>query len=325
MQLIDPFGRHIEYLRLSVTDKCNYRCFYCLPKGSRHFEAPENRLNFHEIERVARVFSQLGVSRFRITGGEPLVRKGIVDLAARLSGLPGVHDLSLSTNASLLLRYAKPLRLAGIGRINVSLDTLEPDRFHRLTGGNLGDVLAGLEAAAAAGFAPIKINMVALKGQNDDEFEDMAAFCLERDFTLRFIETMPMGRPGCGLRGHYSDLRAVKAQLARKFELLPDIVTGGGPARYFRVAGTKLRIGFITPISQHFCVTCNRVRLSVAGMLYLCLGQNHRYDLQPLLRNGADDDTLREAIVKALTLKPKRHEFEDKPGQVRRPMSMTGG
>ncbi|NNJ84482.1 MAG: radical SAM protein, partial [Gammaproteobacteria bacterium] len=214
---------------------------------------------------------------------------------------------------------------AGVSRINVSLDTLKTDRFRNVTGGNLEDVLAGLMAAAAAGFDPIKINMVALKEQNDDEFEDMVAFCLENNFTLRFIEAMPIGRPGCGIRGHYLDLGQVKAQLAQKFELIPDVVTGGGPARYFKIAGTKLRIGFITPISQHFCETCNRVRLSVNGTLYLCLGQNHRYDLQPLLRNGADDDALAAAISDALALKPACHEFSEKPHQVTRLMSVTGG
>nr|VFJ60325.1 MAG: cyclic pyranopterin phosphate synthase [Candidatus Kentron sp. FM]VFJ73424.1 MAG: cyclic pyranopterin phosphate synthase [Candidatus Kentron sp. FM]VFK12518.1 MAG: cyclic pyranopterin phosphate synthase [Candidatus Kentron sp. FM] len=324
-RLTDPFGRHIEYVRLSVTDKCNYRCFYCLPKGFRDFETPANRLRFDEIERLVRVFADLGVSRFRITGGEPLVRKGITELATRLSALPGVHDLSLSTNASLLANHAQPLRRAGIGRINVSLDTLRPDRFHGVTGGNLEDVLTGLAAAATAGFSPIKINMVALKGQNDDEFEDMVAFCLANHFTLRFIEAMPIGHPGCGIRGHYLDLRQVKAQLARRFELIPDAVTGGGPARYFRIAGTKLRIGFITPISQHFCNTCNRVRLSANGVLYLCLGQNHYQDLLPLLRNSTDDGVLRAAIAQALASKPERHEFGEKPGQVVRPMSMTGG
>nr|VFK24912.1 MAG: cyclic pyranopterin phosphate synthase [Candidatus Kentron sp. MB] len=326
-QLIDPFGRRIEYVRLSVTDNCNYRCFYCLPSGSRNFSPPENWLHFEEIVRVVRVFSELGVNRFRITGGEPLVRKGIVELATRLSALPGVSDLSLSTNASLLEKFAIPLYEAGVKRINVSLDTLKPARFHALTGGSghLDHVLAGLGAAMKAGFSPIKINMVALKGENDDEFEDMVSFCLTNGFTLRFIEAMPMGRSDCRKEGHYLDLKEVKRQLAQKFELIPDTMTGGGPARYFRVNGTKLRIGFITPISQHFCATCNRVRLSVDGILYLCLGQNHDYDLRSILRSGADDETLRIAVIKALALKPECHEFMEKPEQIVRFMSITGG
>nr|VFJ45963.1 MAG: cyclic pyranopterin phosphate synthase [Candidatus Kentron sp. DK] len=323
--LIDPFGRRIEYLRLSVTDKCNYRCFYCLPKGSHDFEPPANWLRFHEIEQVVRAFAGLGVGRLRITGGEPLVRKGISELAGRLARLPGVHDLSLSTNASLLVKHAEALHLAGVGRINVSLDTLKPDRFHQVTGGHLQDVLAGLAAARAAGFSPIKINMVALKDYNDDEVEDMVEFCLANDFTLRFIEAMPIGNPGCGIRGHYLNLQALKAQLADKYPLIPDQMAGGGPARYFRIAGTALRIGFITPISQHFCQDCNRVRLSVSGMLYLCLGKNHCYNLQPLLRAGADDHALQSALLEALALKPERHEFREKPGEIARPMSMTGG
>nr|VFK14711.1 MAG: cyclic pyranopterin monophosphate synthase subunit MoaA [Candidatus Kentron sp. LFY] len=328
-QLIDPFGRRIEYVRLSVTDNCNYRCFYCLPSGSRRFTSAANWLDFDEMERVTRVFSELGVSRFRITGGEPLVRRGIVELAARLAALPGVSDLSLSTNASLLEKLAIPLHDAGVERINVSLDTLRPDRFRTLTGGSgrLDTVLSGLAAARAAGFSPIKINMVALKGQNEDEFEDMVAFCLANGFTLRFIEAMPMGRSRCGSGEHYLDLGAVKRRLEESFQLIPDAATGagGGPAHYFGVAGTKLRIGFITPLSQHFCATCNRVRLSANGMLYLCLGQNSHYDLRSILRGGADDDALRGAILEALALKPQRHEFTEKPEQIDRLMSITGG
>nr|VFK80392.1 MAG: cyclic pyranopterin monophosphate synthase subunit MoaA [Candidatus Kentron sp. SD] len=327
--LLDPFGRRIEYVRLSVTDNCNYRCFYCLPKGTREITPSANWLRFDAIERVARAFSELGVSRFRITGGEPLVRKGIVELATRLWALRGVRDLSLSTNASLLAKFARPLREAGVGRINVSLDTLRSDRFRAFTGGGgrIEEVLSGLAAARAAGFSPIKINMVALKGQNDDELEEMVAFCIENDFTLRFIEAMPMGHPGCGVRDHYLDLGEVKRRLSRRFELIPDATTGvgAGPARYFQVAGTKLRIGFITPLSQHFCETCNRVRLSANGILYLCLGQNRYYDLRPFLAGDVDNDALRGAIIEALALKPKRHEFTEKPNQVERSMSMTGG
>ena len=189
--LFDLYGRKVEYLRLSVTDKCNLRCFYCLPEGFRGFEEPDNWLRFDEIERVVSAFAVLGVNRIRLTGGEPLVRRDLPRLASRLATLPGVEDLSLSTNATLLQRHAGELREAGIRRINVSLDSLRPERFKRITGGTLAPVLDGLMAAKAAGFAPIKINMLALRDINDDEFEDMVAFCLEHDFTLRFIETMP--------------------------------------------------------------------------------------------------------------------------------------
>ncbi len=323
--LVDPFGRRVEYLRLSVTDKCNLRCFYCLPEGFRDFEEPDNWLRFDEIERVVAAFADLGVNRVRLTGGEPLVRRDLPQLASRLADLPGVEDLSLSTNATLLQRHAGDLREAGISRINVSLDSLRPERFRQITGGSLAPVLEGLMAAKAAGFAPIKINMLALRDINDDEFEAMVAFCLEHDFTLRFIETMPVGSTGRSASDHYLDLQTVRRQLEQSFELLPGVMPGGGPARYVQVRGTDLRIGFITPISQHFCATCNRVRLAVDGTLYLCLGQDHQYPLRPLLRQGISDAGLRDAIIEALTLKPERHEFQEKPGQVVRLMSMTGG
>jgi cyclic pyranopterin phosphate synthase len=324
-QLIDPFGRRVEYVRLSVTDKCNLRCFYCLPEGFRGFEEPEHWLTFAEIERVIGAFAELGVRRVRITGGEPLVRKDLPQLVGRLAGLPGVDDLSLSTNATLLARHANSLKQAGIARINVSLDSLRPERFEKITGGKLEPVLEGLMAAKAAGFTPIKLNILALRDINDDEFEAMVEFCLEHGFTLRFIETMPVGSTGRNASEHYLDLETVKQQLAKRFDLVPGVMPGGGPARYVQVRGTELRIGFITPISQHFCATCNRVRLAVDGTLYLCLGQDHKFELRPLLRQGISDAGLQEAIREALTLKPERHEFREKPGQVVRFMSMTGG
>ena len=323
--LVDPFGRRVEYLRLSVTDKCNLRCFYCLPEGFRGFEVPDNWLHFDEIERVVAAFAELGVDRVRITGGEPLVRKDLPQLASRLAALPGIEDLSLSTNATLLQHQAGDLRAAGITRINVSLDSLRPGRFRQITGGNLAPVMDGLMAAKAAGFVPIKINMLALRGINDDEFESMVAFCLEHDFTLRFIETMPVGSTGRNASDHYLDLQTVRQRLERSYALLPGVMPGGGPARYVQVSGTDLRIGFITPISQHFCATCNRVRLAVDGTLYLCLGQEHQYPLRSLLRQGISDTGLRDAIIEALALKPERHEFRDQPGKVVRFMSQTGG
>lgn len=323
--LVDPFGRKIEYLRLSVTDKCNLRCFYCLPKGFKGFEQPEHWLSFDEIERVIAAFAELGVARIRITGGEPLVRKDLPQLASRLHALPGVDDLSLSTNAVLLARSAQALHDAGVSRINVSLDSLRHDRFAEITRGELQPVLDGLQAAKHAGFSPIKINMLALKGINDDEFEDVVEYCIDNNFTLRFIEAMPVGDTGLQASDHYLDLGEVKQRLANKFDFIPGVMPGGGPARYVQVKGTELRIGFITPISQHFCETCNRVRLSVDGTLYLCLGQNHSYELRPLLRQGISEDGLKNAIVEAIAIKPEKHEFRDSPGQVVRFMSMTGG
>jgi len=324
--LVDPFGRRIEYVRLSVTDRCNYRCFYCLPKGFKGFELPDHWLRFDEIERVMAAFGELGVERVRLTGGEPLVRKGLPGLAARLARLPGITDLSLSTNASMLARDAGAIKRAGVGRINVSLDTLNAGRFHEITGGGeLAQVLEGLQAARETGLSPIKINMVAMKGVNDDEFDAMLEYCIDNGFTLRFIETMPMGTPGRNAGDHYLPLDSVLADLRRRFELIPGCMPGGGPARYYQVRGSDIRIGFITPLSQHFCATCNRVRMTVDGTLYLCLGQEHSYPLRPLLRQGISHEGLKEAIVEALALKPERHEFNEKPGQVVRCMSLTGG
>ena len=324
-RLIDPFARAIEYVRLSVTDKCDLRCLYCLPKGYKDFEEPADWLTFEEIERVIGAFAGMGVRRVRITGGEPLLRRGLPELAARLSALPGIEDLSLSTNATQLQKHAATLKEAGISRVNVSLDTLSPTRFKEICGGRLDKVIAGLMAAKDAGLHPIKINMVVMRGINDDEVDDMLAFCIEHGFTLRFIETMPVGETGRQAGNRYVALQEIRSRLAVKYELIPGIMPGGGPAQYVRVAGAGLHIGFITPMSRHFCATCNRVRLSPDGTLYLCLGQNHKFELRPLLRQGVSDEELATAIRQAIALKPERHEFREKPGQVVRFMSMTGG
>jgi cyclic pyranopterin phosphate synthase len=297
-----------------------------LPKGYRDFGKREEYLTFDETERVIGVFAGLGVRRVRITGGEPLVRQDLSGLVGRLVALPGIDDLSLSTNAVLLASQAEALYSAGIQRLNVSLDTLRRDRFRQITGNDDFDrVLDGLMVARQVGFSPIKINMLALKGRNDDEVIDMAEFCIEHGFSLRFIETMPIGTAGRVATRHYMPLSEVRTQLETKFNLIPGVMSGGGPARYFRIDGSNSDIGFITPISQHFCDTCNRVRLSADGTLHLCLGQEHAVPLRPLLRQGIDDDQLRQTIIHALTLKPARHEFNEKPEQVIRFMSSTGG
>jgi len=324
--LIDPFLRHIEYVRVSVTDRCDLRCSYCLPKGFHNFEEPADWLSFDEIERVMQAFTELGVRRIRLTGGEPLSRGKLPELAARLAQLPGLEDLSLSTNATRLKKLARPLKQAGVTRLNVSLDSLQPERFASITGGGkLANVLDGLTAAKAAGFAPIKINMVLMKGVNDDEVGAMVRFCIDQGFTLRFIETMPMGNTGRAASEQYVDLQEVKRSLAQEFELIPAVMAGGGPARYVQVAGTELKIGFITPISQHFCETCNRVRLTVDGTIYTCLGQEDKTELRPLLRAGANVEELKEAIRGAIGRKPERHEFTTQPEKVIRFMSYTGG
>lgn len=324
-QLIDPFGRAIEYVRLSVTDRCDLRCFYCLPKGFNDFEEPEHWLTLEEIERVIRAFGALGTRRVRITGGEPLVRKNLAELVQRLNRLPGIEDLSLSTNAVKLERHAHALHQNGIQRLNISLDSLDPENFKKITGGNLDKVINGLMSAKDAGFSPIKINMVVMKDVNDHEVETMVDFCIKHGFTLRFIETMPMGETGRDAVNHFIDLHTIRKRLEKRFGLIPGVMPGGGPARYMQVANSDLRIGFITPLSQHFCETCNRVRLSVDGKLYLCLGQENQFDLKPLLRNNASDSELQDAIRYAISLKPERHEFNERPEQAVRFMSKTGG
>ena len=325
MSLVDKFNRKIKYLRLSVTDRCDLRCFYCMPKGFAGYEEPEEWLSFDEIERVIASFTRLGVSSVRLTGGEPLLRKDLPVLAKRLAALPGLDDLSLSTNATRLGKYARQLRDAGISRINVSLDTVDPAKFNDITQGKLDKITEGLLIAREVGLDPIKINMVIMKGVNDDDVEDMVDFCLQHGFALRFIETMPVGDTGRNALGHYIDLHEIEQRLAKKYELIPAVMAGAGPARYVKVAGTNLKIGFITPMSQHFCDTCNRVRMSVTGTLYMCLGDEHKYELRPLLRQGISDAELDQVIRDAINLKPLKHEFNEKPEKVIRFMSMTGG
>lgn len=325
-RLIDGFNRKIDYVRLSVTDRCDLRCSYCLPPGHHDFIEPEEWLTFDEIERVIRAFTSLGVYRVRLTGGEPLTRHGLPELAARLNALPRLEDLSLSTNGVQLKKQAQALKQAGVKRINVSLDSLQPARFAAITGGGkLDKVLDGLAAASAAGLQPVKINTVVMKGVNDDEIEDMVRYCIKQGFTLRLIETMPMGDSGRAASDRYLDLEVVRRRLARRFDLVPAVMSGGGPARYVRVAGSDLRIGFITPISRHFCQTCNRVRLSADGALYLCLGQDDKVELRPLLRAGIGQEELKDVIRAAIAGKPERHEFREQPEKIVRFMSCTGG
>jgi cyclic pyranopterin phosphate synthase len=322
--LQDRFGRTVEYLRLSVTDRCDLRCGYCMPKGFKDFERPENWLSLDEIERLVRAFARAGVSKVRLTGGEPLLRRGIVQLAERIHAVPGIADLSLSTNGTQLERHAAALKRAGVARLNVSLDSLQSERVRQIAGRDVLDkVLAGLRAARGEGFRPIKINMVVLDGVNDDEIDDMAAFCIEHGFVLRLIEAMPIGEAGRLAR--YRDLRPIRERLQARFQLVEGIVPGGGPARYLRSLDGKFNVGFITPISQHFCATCNRVRLSVDGMLYLCLGQDDKVNLRPLLRGGASDSELQDALFAAVSFKPERHEFNERPTRVVRVMARTGG
>jgi len=303
--LIDPFQRQIEYLRISVTDRCDLRCSYCLPKGFKDFQEPEEWLTFDEIARVVEAFCALGAKRFRLTGGEPLVRNNLPELVAKLSTIGGLEDLSMSSNAVRLGRFAAPLKAAGLSRVNVSLDSLDAARFAEITGGGkLQKVLDGLAAAKAAGLEPVKINMVVQGGVNNDEIPQMVEFCAAQGYTLRLIETMPLGSTGLAATETYRSLDSVMEELRKQFDLLPDIMPGGGPARYYRLAGTETRAD---------------------GVLYMCLGQEHSFSLRPLLRDGANCEELMAAIRHAITLKPERHEFNEKPEQVIRFMSQTGG
>lgn len=330
-ELIDPFNRKIEYLRVSVTDKCNYRCGYCMPPQGVH---PEGRhteyLDYDEIARIVTAFADLGVKKVRLTGGEPLVRKNLPELVAMLRAHKGLEDIALSTNAHYLDRYAQSLAEAGLNRINVSLDSLKPERFAAITrGGDLYRVLTGIEAAQKAGLNPVKINMVVMKGTNDDEIEAMVDFAREQGVEVRFIETMPIGSAGISIMDqHYPAdkiLARVKAHVGDKLIPLANR-SHDGPARNYRVAGTHTKIGVISAVSQHFCETCNRVRLTARGVLALCLGQEDSVNLRDPLRAGISDDELKALIVEAIKKKPERHYFNENVHNIEfRQMVSLGG
>lgn len=324
-RLIDSFQRRIDYLRVSVTDRCDLRCTYCMPKGFKGFEEPDHWLRHDEMTRLVGLFVAQGVSKVRLTGGEPLLRRGVADLARGLTALPGLKDLSVSSNGTQLARHARPLREAGVQRLNISLDSLDRDCFARITGRDcLADVLDGLREARAAGFEPIKLNMVVQADVNLDEVRRMVAFAIEQGFVLRLIEPMPVGDTGRASKG--VDLSALGERLALEHGLLPQVLRqGAGPARYWCTADGGMSLGVITPMSRHFCALCNRVRLGVDGTLYLCLGQNDRVPLGQMLRAGASDAELTQAILAGIAAKPERHEFNERPQQIVRFMSQTGG
>ena len=324
--LIDQFQRKITYLRLSVTDKCDLRCLYCMPDNHIDYAEPQTWLTFDEIYRIVRAFSELGVSAVRITGGEPLLRRDLPQLLQQLNQIPTLSDLSLSTNAIRLRKFARTLYQNGVKRINVSLDTLNPNKFNEITKGRVDKVIKGLLSAREAGIAPIKINMVLMRGVNDGEdIAQMLEFCMRYDFALRFIETMPMGDIGRAASQHFVDLKQIEKQLVAQYHLIPAVMQGAGPARYLKFPHSDTKVGFITPMSQHFCETCNRVRLSVEGELFMCLGDEHKVDFRTPLRDGISDDELKQLILKAIDLKPHKHEFSEKPEKVLRFMSKTGG
>jgi cyclic pyranopterin phosphate synthase len=325
--LVDPFGRRITYVRLSVTDRCDLRCRYCMAEEMR-FLPKRDVLSFEEIEVLADRFIARGVRRIRLTGGEPLVRRDVGALIARLGARlgNGLDELTMTTNGTRLARFAGALRAAGIRRVNVSLDSRDPERFRYITRhGDVGEVLMGIEAAAAAGLA-VKINMVALKGLNEDEIAPMLSWCAARGHDLTLIETMPMGEVEEDRTSHYLPLDAVKERLARDFDLVPSLRRTGGPARYYEVGGTGIRLGMITPLTGNFCAGCNRIRVAATGTVYGCLGQDQKVELRGLLRSGGAA-AVDEALDRLIAGKPKGHDFRiGAPAPaVARHMSVTGG
>lgn len=324
--LIDKFGRKVEYVRLSVTDRCDFRCVYCMAEDMTFL--PRNEiLSLEEIYRVAATFVSLGVKKIRLTGGEPLIRRDVLKLVQRLGQLPGL-ELVLTTNGSQLPHMAQGLKDAGVRRLNISLDSLNPEKFRELTRtGDLQQVLAGIQAAKAAGFKRIKLNAVILKGRNDDEILPLVEFVRAEKLDLTFIEEMPLGVISeHGRQECYMPSDEIRAVIEARYALIPSLHDSGGPARYYDFADSHSRIGFISPHSHNFCGDCNRVRVTVEGRLLLCLGNEHSADLRAVLRSSDDDEILKQAIVKAMDLKPERHYFnlEEEP-QIVRFMNMTGG
>jgi cyclic pyranopterin phosphate synthase len=329
--LIDPFQRAISYLRVSVTDRCDFRCVYCMAEHMT-FLPKKELLTLEEMDRLCSTFIGLGVRKLRVTGGEPLVRKNILWFFERMGAHlgKGLDELTVTTNGSQLKKMAQPLADCGVKRINVSLDTLDKAKFQAITRwGRLDQVLEGIEAAQATGLR-VKINVVALKGTNDDEIHKLIEWCRDWGMDLTFIEVMPMGDLGEEDRlDQFFSLKDVRAEMATRWTLTDTDERTGGPARYVRVEETGQRIGFITPLSHNFCESCNRVRLTCTGQLYMCLGQDDDADLRKVLRETDDDDVLRAAIREAITRKPKGHDFDysrqQVAGQVSRHMSVTGG
>jgi len=326
--LQDGFGRTIDYLRLSVTDRCDFRCVYCMAEDMR-FLPRQQVLGLEELYRLARLFIGRGVRKIRLTGGEPLVRRGILDLCERIAALPGLRELVMTTNGSQLVRLARPLAEAGVKRLNISLDSLDAARFRAITRtGDLSRVLDGIEAARAAGFERIKLNAVVMQGRNADEVLELVDYAVARGLDISFIEEMPLGEVGRSRGEAFCSSDEVRARIASRYVLLDCAEQSGGPARYVRLpAHPGSRIGFISPHSHNFCGACNRVRVTAEGKLVLCLGHEGALDLKTLMRtHPGDSERLCQALVDALQLKPERHHFEaDAQVQVVRFMSMTGG
>lgn len=327
-QLMDGFGRSIEYLRLSVTDRCDFRCVYCMAEEMT-FLPRQQVLTLEEIERVARLFVANGVKKIRLTGGEPLVRRGIVALCEKIAALPGLRELVMTSNGSQLGKLARPLADAGVKRMNISLDSLNADKFRAITRtGDLSQVLAGIEASSNAGFARVKINTVVMQGRNADEVVDLLDFAVNRGLDISFIEEMPLGEVGRSRGESFCSSDWVRERISERYSLVDSAEQSGGPARYVRLKDfPDSRIGFISPHSHNFCSTCNRVRLTAEGRLLLCLGHENSIDMRGLLRRYPEtDQPLLDALRIALGNKPLRHEFNlDGEVQVLRFMNASGG
>ncbi|HQN65515.1 MAG TPA: GTP 3',8-cyclase MoaA [Methylophilus sp.] len=325
-KLIDQFGRKIDYIRLSITDRCDFRCKYCMAEDMT-FLPRDQVLSLEECARLVKIFTDLGVKKVRITGGEPLVRKNAMWLFEEIGRY--VPELVLTTNGSQLAKYAADLKRANVKRVNISIDSLKPDRFKQITRtGNLQQVLDGLEASIHAGFGGIKINTVLMRGINDDETVDLVRFAIEKKIDISFIEEMPLGEVNHARESTFVSNSETLKRLQSEHTLTPSTETTGGPARYWRVAGTMTKIGFISPHSHNFCESCNRVRITCQGELYLCLGQEDKVDLMPLLRAHPNNDApIIEAIQNSMRIKPKGHDFDLRRAEpaVVRFMSHTGG
>lgn len=327
-RLVDGHGRSIDYVRISVTDRCDFRCVYCMAEDMT-FLPRQRILTLEEIYRSAKLFVANGVKKIRLTGGEPLVRPGIVELCENIGSLEGLRELVMTTNGSQLVKFAQPLADAGVQRLNISLDSLREDRFRALTRvGDLQQVLKGIKAATAAGFKSVKLNCVVINGRNDDEILNLTRFAVDNGLDITFIEEMPLGMVGRSREKSLFSSAQVKETLEQEFRLLLSLENSGGPARYMRLQDyPDSRIGFISPHSNNFCSSCNRVRLTVEGRLLLCLGHENDLDLKTLLRRyPLDDEPLIAAVRKALLLKPERHDFSaDGDVQILRFMNSSGG
>lgn len=331
MAHLDAYNRPISYLRISVTDRCNLRCVYCMPPEGVPWVPHDSILTYEEIGTVVRAASELGISKVRLTGGEPLVRLGIEELVRTISQVPGIDDLAMTTNGILLSRHAVDLKAAGLQRVNISLDSLRPDRFERITrGGRLEEVLEGMESARRAGLDPIKINSVVIRGVNDDEVLDLARRTMVEGWHLRFIELMPVGSGGL-IGDQWRDQVVTAEEIRRKIEsalgrLEPArISVGNGPARYYRLPGAQGTLGFITPISEHFCYRCNRMRLTADGQLRPCLVSDEEIDLRTPLRRGAGVEEIKGLLLKGVESKPREHHLTESFSPRRRTMSQLGG